>query len=1078
MATGKTFAVKVPLRTLRPKDWFQHEVYTAAAVVNLITLHTYRFVGWLLLILRRDYPDARISHLVDESLFYEAFCAFSGRDGLHWRRIRWATCAVRARIVTYFARYCALVGFEPQDMGISTAIAGSTAKQMLHAFENKIRMTFGRRLRTLLEKRFDPKSRKEALAAAMQGRPQEEFRAACRAQIWEPLAKIREAAARWDWRSANTPPDHMDILDDIGHILDQGPEGDLLNDSRWYDAAALPADHADAAFAIDELLAEESTHAISPFPIRTTFVPRHFMIDDETLVAQFLGGGVTDDRPGSMRLEDTWGKVVNLHTKPIRRLRDSAFTGTAYTNGTMISLIFGTATDRCSGMHSRDGPVARGKRKERNILAADADNEPDCQYVEDMSHDDLEAIADRVVFIDPGRVDLLYFMHIKSTAKKPWCGKYTRRHRNAAIRRDRFRRIREEVLTPEVRRALSDLSIATHKAFDPDTYEQHLHVWGRHVNTLHRFYTETRTHTVENVHSRRQAAANDMAPVGAEGGVVIAGAGAAAGAGASGQDQPPLFPQLDHSMHLNVVREDKRLRRWVVKKFGKDAVFVFGNHSSPNLRFQEPVRGKHWRDLFRKWNFRVLLIDEFRTSSFCPECSSPVKKFRMVQNPRYWQSVKRAKRARKQNREVQEPKKEILCHGQLRCTNPDCLRSYNADMNQELFEGMASIPPPSVDGTNNTDQNGEPIKYRVFNRNLLGTLNMRHIFNGLLEHGVRPERFCRGTAIPMPRPDTDDDDDSDSDSDNNDSAPAASSNGATTTTGNGAATNGRRPLTRGGRRARNKTMAADNAPATSGSNARLDSGRMVQESGNNAAIALTSGTSGGVSARPARPAVRYTTTEPSINLQEPLGTHLLDRVAGVAIDDALDNSINDIPADKLLEDRAPRPANPGGKKRKLTDEHLPIALHYLKKRYQDQGLAPRTEPVKEPVPGRKRPVPVSADQLARRREKLPEQIPGDHALLRIFDHSVAEERREKRQEAHDRLAESTQRKAEALAKAQAKAQANKRTADSQASSSGAPAAKRQCTDAAKAPRKCSHCHQPGHDKRRCPGLNNTPGESS
>ncbi|KAJ2713286.1 hypothetical protein H4R19_002328 [Coemansia spiralis] len=55
---------------------------------------------------------------------------------------------------------------------------------------------------------------------------------------------------------------------------------------------------------------------------------------------------------------------------------------------------------------------------------------------------------------------------------------------------------------------------------------------------------------------------------------------------------------------------------------------------------------------------------------------------------------------------------------------------------------------------------------------------------------------------------------------------------------------------------------------------------------------------------------------------------------------------------------------------------------------------------------------------------------------------------------------------------------NERTADSQASSGSAPAAKRRRTGAARAPRKCSQCHQPGHDKRNCPELNNTPGESS
>ncbi|KAJ2709118.1 hypothetical protein H4R19_004411, partial [Coemansia spiralis] len=659
----------------------------------------------------------------------------------------------------YLVRYCNIIGFQQQDMGISTTIANSTAKQMFRAFAGKIRATFGRRLRTLIENRFNPYNRKKALAAAMQGRPHAELLAACRAQIWEPLARIREAAACRDWRSANIPPDHMDILNDIGHILDQLPEGDLLNDSRWYDAATLPADHADAAFAVDQLLAEESTHGISPFPIRTTFVPRHFMIDDETLVAQFLGGGVTGTGAGSMRLEDTWGKVVNLRAKPIRRLRDSAFTGTAYTNGTMISLIFGHVDGGQCGMHSRDGPAARGKRKERNTLATDIDinidKEPDCPYIEGLSHTDLVDIKHHVVFVDPGRVDLLYFMHIDSTPGKPRCGAYTRRQRNAAIRKGCFQRIRNEVLTSEVRQALSELSMTMHKTPDLGEFERYLCVWGHHVNTLHNFYTETRTHTVENVHSRRQAAANDVAPVGPEGGVVIAGAGAAAGAGTGGQDQPPLFQQLERSMYLNVKREDERLHRSVIDMFGRDAVFVFGDHSSPNMRFQEPVRGKYWRDLFRKWGFRVLLINEFCTSSFCPVCSLRVEKFRMARNPRYRQSLKRAKRARKQNREVSMPPRERLCHGLLRCMNPDCFPLEH--------------------------------EYRIYDRNLLATLNMRHIFNGLLENGVRPERFRRGMAVPMPRPDSDSessdsdssDSDSDSDSDSSDSsgsnAPAAPS---------------------------------------------------------------------------------------------------------------------------------------------------------------------------------------------------------------------------------------------------------------------------------------------------------------
>ncbi|KAJ2685241.1 hypothetical protein H4R19_006818, partial [Coemansia spiralis] len=196
-----------------------------------------------------------------------------------------------------------------------------------------------------------------------------------------------------------------------------------------------------------------------------------------------------------------------------------------------------------------------------NILATNIDinidNKPDCPYIEGLSRTELRNIWHQVVFVDPGRVDLLYFMHIDSTPEEPRCGAYTRRQRNAAIHKGQFQKIRNEALTPEVHQALRDLSMTTHKMPDLGEFERYLRVWGHHVNTLHNFYTETRTHMVENVHSRRRAAANDVAPVGAEGGVGIAGAGAAAGAGAGGQDQPPLFQQLERSTYLNVVREDE-----------------------------------------------------------------------------------------------------------------------------------------------------------------------------------------------------------------------------------------------------------------------------------------------------------------------------------------------------------------------------------------------------------------------------------------------------------------------------------------------------------------------------------------
>ncbi|KAJ2067975.1 hypothetical protein GGH13_005092 [Coemansia sp. S155-1] len=36
------------------------------------------------------------------------------------------------------------------------------------------------------------------------------------------------------------------------------------------------------------------------------------------------------------------------------------------------------------------------------------------------------------------------------------------------------------------------------------------------------------------------------------------------------------------------------------------------------VKYQEPIRGKSWRALYKKYGFKVFLINEFRTSSVCP----------------------------------------------------------------------------------------------------------------------------------------------------------------------------------------------------------------------------------------------------------------------------------------------------------------------------------------------------------------------------------------------------------------------------------------------------------------------------
>ncbi len=73
-------------------------------------------------------------------------------------------------------------------------------------------------------------------------------------------------------------------------------------------------------------------------------------------------------------------------------------------------------------------------------------------------------------------------------------------------------------------------------------------------------------------------------------------------------------------------------------KFGKDAILVFGDHSRGDMTHQVAVRGQSLHDVLRlQGGFQCALLDEFRTSSYCPLCDSPVEKFMKRISPRPWQ---------------------------------------------------------------------------------------------------------------------------------------------------------------------------------------------------------------------------------------------------------------------------------------------------------------------------------------------------------------------------------------------------------------------------------------------------------
>jgi hypothetical protein len=126
-----------------------------------------------------------------------------------------------------------------------------------------------------------------------------------------------------------------------------------------------------------------------------------------------------------------------------------------------------------------------------------------------------------------------------------------------------------------------------------------------------------------------------------------------------------LFRKLKFGRYINTKRNEQKMINQFRKMFGssEDTVICIGDwEQRKQMKFKEPTLGKGMRTLFRKNNYKVFLVDEFRTSCKCSNCERGIcEKFRIRQHPN-------------------KKKDEIrLVHGLLRCKSGCGL--WNRDRN-------------------------------------------------------------------------------------------------------------------------------------------------------------------------------------------------------------------------------------------------------------------------------------------------------------------------------------------------------------------------------------------------------------
>ena len=146
-----------------------------------------------------------------------------------------------------------------------------------------------------------------------------------------------------------------------------------------------------------------------------------------------------------------------------------------------------------------------------------------------------------------------------------------------------------------------------------------------------------------------------------------------------------LFRKLKFGKYINIKRNEQKMISDFKKTYGnpENVVICIGDwEQRKQMKYKEPTLGKGIRTLFRKNNYDVFLVDEFRSSCKCSKCDGGIcEKFMVREHPN-----------KKKNKDELR-----LIHGLLHCKN-GC-GSWNRDRN-----GSSNIYKIAKNAINNIDR--------------------------------------------------------------------------------------------------------------------------------------------------------------------------------------------------------------------------------------------------------------------------------------------------------------------------------------------------------------------------------------
>ena len=398
-------------------------------------------------------------------------------------------------------------------------------------------------------------------------------------QLEKELRKIKNDLLNVDNKDENTsqPHYHKWITEQKKHIIPDKEK--FQKQSIYYDLKCKPMDYFPCMITMMKQVENDEETISNVFPLRSSIAPGYIRLDTITLVNLLLRkeqGKKSDysNQGNTKKHEDKIWKFFFRTEKKVFHKTDFSFHHMISTDGVGVSVLF-----------LRDDLVGKRLPSAKKGVSKEL-------YIDELN--DYSALRDKtIVGIDPGKEDLIYC--VDNASKDANVFRYSQNQRRKETKMKKYNNIILGMKTNKIQGKSvieyeTELSLYNRKTLQIDKFKTYVNEKNQINHVLFGFYAKQ------------------------------------------------LFRKLKFGRHINIKRNEQKMLRDFKKMYGnpENVVICIGDwEQRKQMKYKEPTLGIGMRSLLRKNNYKVYLVDEFRTSCKCSKCDGGVcEKFMVRKNPR------------------------------------------------------------------------------------------------------------------------------------------------------------------------------------------------------------------------------------------------------------------------------------------------------------------------------------------------------------------------------------------------------------------------------------------------------------